>query len=522
MSTTYPDLSLTVFPDGGIDSFTTWLNVTAQDGPLIQQYITAMNAGNQAQANQILSQISSGSQKIIKATDLNKLTQAILAVERFYSVDIKPYIQSQQESWLNIINQFKYIGAWSNSTAYVQNNIVSYIASGVTLLFIATSNPPTGTVPTNTQYWRPLSVQGTPGESGPGLSYRQQWNSTTPYSVNDCVTYSGAVWMALQANQNIIPGQDPSYWKNIISFGAVAYPIQDTEPTGQAAGGLWFNTQNNPTKYIYLEPLNNPAGDDQILQGYETYDDQGNELTGAIPSKQAQTYMPGTSPQIIEANQYLAGAQTIEGDPELVSENILGGVSIFGVTGDSSNHHLNPLTNPASSSDILSGHTAYSDEGTQITGTIPSKGAQTYTPTTTNQTIASGQYLDGTQTIQGDANLIPDNIVNGVSIFGVSGTASNYQVQIFNNVSAIIPDIEGNSLRFNINSGLGDDWQIYIIPVSMYMLGAFTTSYGEEFIITPIGYDNSNGTISASFTHPRGGSGFELRSLSADIVMIKQ
>lgn len=431
MSTTYPDLSLTVFPDGGIDTFTTWLNVTAQDGPLIQQYITAMNAGNQAQANQILSQISSGSQKIIKATDLNKLTQAILAVERFYSTDIEPYIQSQQESWLNIINQFSYVGAWSNGTAYVQNNIVSYIVSGVTLLFIATSNPPTGTVPTNTQYWRPLSVQGTPGESGPGLSYRQEWNSSTPYSVNDCVTYSGAVWMALQANQNVIPGGNESYWKNIISFGTVAYPIQDTEPTGQSVGSLWFNTQDSPTKYVYLEPLNNPAGTDQILQGHEAYDDQGNELTGTIPSKQAQTYTPGTAPQTIEANQYLVGTQTIEGDPDLVSSNILGGASIFGVAGDNSNHHLSPLSNPASSSDILSGNTAYDDNGQKITGTIPSKGAQTYTPTTTNQTIASGQYLSGTQTIKGDANLLPENIISGKSIFGVEGSASTGGTQSF-------------------------------------------------------------------------------------------
>lgn len=383
----YNDLPLTSFPQN-IDSFTTWLNVTAQDGPLIQQYITAMNAGNQAQANQILTQISSGSQKIIKATDLNKLTQAILAVERFYSVDIRPYVQNKQEEWLNIINQFSYVGAWSNGTAYVQNNIVSYIVSGVTLLFIATSNPPTGTVPTNTQYWRPLSVQGTAGESGPGLSYRQEWNSSTPYSVNDCVTYSGAVWMALQANKNIIPGQNESYWKNIISFGAVAYPIQDTEPTGQAAGGLWFNTQDNPTNYVYLEPLNNPAGADQILQGYETYDDQGNELTGTIPSKQAQTYTPGTVPQTINANQYLAGVQTIEGDTDLVGGNILSGVDIFGVA-----------------------------------GTIPKKSAQTYTPTTTDQIVAAGQYLDGVQTIKGDANLLPENIVSGKSIFGVLGTA---------------------------------------------------------------------------------------------------
>ena len=50
--------------------------------------------------------------------------------------------------------------------------------------------------------------------------------------------------------------------------------------------------------------------------------------------------------------------------------------------------------------------------------------AQTITPGTTNQTIASGRYLTGTQTIKGDANLVASNIVSGKSIFGVVGTAS--------------------------------------------------------------------------------------------------
>ena len=53
----------------------------------------------------------------------------------------------------------------------------------------------------------------------------------------------------------------------------------------------------------------------------------------------------------------------------------------------------------------------------------PTKGAQTYTPTTTNQTISSGRWLTGAQTIKGDANLVSSNIKSGVSIFGVSGTA---------------------------------------------------------------------------------------------------
>ena len=283
MSTTYPDLSLTVFPDGGIDTFTTWLNVTATDGPLIQQYITAMNAGNQTLANQILAQISSASQKIITATDLNTMTQATQAVERFYLTDIQPYIQNQQESWLNTINQFSYRGTWQAGTNYATNNIVSYNVSGVNLLFIATSNPPTGTLPTNTTYWRVLTIQGQQGASGTGLSYRQEWSASQSYQTNDAVTYNVAIWMATQPSQNQIPSEGSAYWKLVMTLETTTYPIQPTEPMNLKVNGLWFNTQDNPTQYYYLEALTNPAQAHQIIYGYEAYDEEGNLLTGSLP-----------------------------------------------------------------------------------------------------------------------------------------------------------------------------------------------------------------------------------------------
>lgn len=103
--------------------------------------------------------------------------------------------------------------------------------------------------------------------------------------------------------------------------------------------------------------------------------------------------------------------------------------------------------------DILLGKTAYAKDK-KITGTIPSKEAQTYIPSGSEQTIAAGQYLSAVQTISavpaetktitpgknaqtvnptlgkwfssitvnGDANLLAENIKQGVTIFGVTGT----------------------------------------------------------------------------------------------------
>ena len=71
---------------------------------------------------------------------------------------------------------------------------------------------------------------------------------------------------------------------------------------------------------------------------------------------------------------------------------------------------------------MLSGTTAHKNDGTVVTGTIQNQAAQTIIPTTTDQTIASGKYLTGTQTIKGDANLMAANIAKDVTIFGVTGT----------------------------------------------------------------------------------------------------
>ena len=71
-------------------------------------------------------------------------------------------------------------------------------------------------------------------------------------------------------------------------------------------------------------------------------------------------------------------------------------------------------------SKMLSGIIGYGKNG-KVTGSIQSQDAQTITPGAADQTISSGKYLSGIQTIKGDANLLPENIKKDILIFGVTG-----------------------------------------------------------------------------------------------------
>ena len=55
--------------------------------------------------------------------------------------------------------------------------------------------------------------------------------------------------------------------------------------------------------------------------------------TEQLTTQAAQTITPTTSDQTIAAGTYLTGVQTIKGDANLVSTNILYGVTIFSITG---------------------------------------------------------------------------------------------------------------------------------------------------------------------------------------------
>lgn len=86
---------------------------------------------------------------------------------------------------------------------------------------------------------------------------------------------------------------------------------------------------------------------------------------------------------------------------------------------------LPALVSAGVAGDLRSGKQLIGADGSIVTGTMPEVAGKTITPGTTAQTaVAAGRYVTGNVVVAGDANLKAENIAEGVSIFGVTGTHS--------------------------------------------------------------------------------------------------
>ena len=154
---------------------------------------------------------------------------------------------------------------------------------------------------------------------------------------------------------------------------------------------------------------------------------------------------------------------------------------------------------------ILSGYSAYNNDGTLVAGSISSKAAATYNTSSSDQTIASGQYLSGAQTIKavktsgisaaniksgvtikvGDAN-DDDRITSATGTFSAASTVSSGQsgaaaAQILTGYSAFL---DGDEVKGSMASNGS-------------VSGTISTKDGT--VVIPAGY-TTGGTVAISST----------------------
>ena len=87
----------TSFPNA-IQNFPQMIDLLASDGSLVQQYQTAMQAGNLTLAQKILAQIPNNQSKIITADYLNTINDTVVAVEKYFQARYSPaYVVSNTQ-----------------------------------------------------------------------------------------------------------------------------------------------------------------------------------------------------------------------------------------------------------------------------------------------------------------------------------------------------------------------------------------------------------------------------------------
>lgn len=168
-------------------------------------------------------------------------------------------------------------------------------------------------------------------------------------------------------------------------------------------------------------------GGGKMLNGVTAYAG-GTKYTGSIETKTSANLSASGDTVTAPAGYYAtsaskavaAGSATAPGTISGTSASVSTGTNVLTLTKTVS-------VTPSVTAGYVSAGTA-GNSSVSLSATVTTKAAATITPGTSNQTIASGTYLTGTQTISGDANLVAGNIKSGVSIFGVAGSLTSATV----------------------------------------------------------------------------------------------
>ena len=222
---------------------------------------------------------------------------------------------------------------------------------------------------------------------------------------------------------------------------------QANEITGNTDSDLTTAVASLASGYVDLSSDTVTA--DKMLSPYTAHDANGDPITGTIPTK-TRDNISASGPTVTVPSAYYSGSYT-----KVVANANQATPSIS-----------------VNSSGLITARSTQS-EGYVAAGTtsttkqLTTKAAATITPSTTDQTIASGKYLTGAQTIKGDANLVAENIKAGVSIFGVTGTSSEpIEISTDAGMEAVLTSSNvGKVYKFTGTSGTYTNGDLYVVEV---------------------------------------------------------
>lgn len=207
----YENFLYSNFPES-IDTYEYMQDLTSDTYVLAQRYQTLINQNKFAEAYQILIDNPELNRSIFNAEKYNKIIDSIKSTQTLYSEDVRKYI----------LELMSFKGEYSNLQKYIRYNVVNYDSN----IYLCTSDCPLGTLPTDTNYWYPLSIKGDTGDKGDdglGLHFSGEWSSSISYSKDAAVTYNNCLYASIYDGDNLshTPSNNSDYWILVIDFNTL-------------------------------------------------------------------------------------------------------------------------------------------------------------------------------------------------------------------------------------------------------------------------------------------------------------
>lgn len=245
--------------------------------------------------------------------------------------------------------------------------------------------------------------------------------NATPDKVLAGITFSNATETGLVGTiesvggNTLVPNTDDIIFAGgrYLESDIVIAGDNDLKPENIKFGTTIFTVPGTFTEDADITASDIPAGKIAYAKGERIVGEQ-EDFNFAI--------MPSTEYYFLPQYQRIGDNAFVIGDEDLVSENIVSGVDIFGVSGTFSGDAT------ANASNILKGETAYV-AGQKVTGVIEKQEAMEIIPSVEDIVVTHGKYLSGDITVKGSENLKPENIREGIELFGITGEAGSVLYQ---------------------------------------------------------------------------------------------
>lgn len=206
MNTTWDDLPYASdFPNEECKSLIKQ-DLTSDSLPIINQYnnyLAMGDANGLMMSKQYMLENPIIKEHVILASDILALSQELVAIERTFIRDIEKYIMSVVE----------FRGEYDDTESYVRYNIVLYKEQA----YFCYKDAEIGILPTDTNYFYPITLEGKQGNPGVDFVPMGEWNKDFTYSANHAVSWKGSLWYSIS---DFNSGNEPSdlsiHWKKFL------------------------------------------------------------------------------------------------------------------------------------------------------------------------------------------------------------------------------------------------------------------------------------------------------------------